>query len=127
MNSLSLIIAGLYAVILIAVFVMEAFFIHRQELSKFTLIQPKDMSPLVQVAAINIGFYNLTYALGLITGLVLLGTEWVEAGRALVLFSCAAHVLLGIVLYASERRLWMGALIQAVPPLIVLATYWLWG
>lgn len=127
MNPLSQYIAGLFAVVLIAVFVMEVFFHHRPELSKFTLIKPGDVNPLVRVAAINLGFYNLSYAVGLITGLVLLNTDWVEAGRALVLFGCAAHVLLGIVLYISERRLWTGALMQSVPPLIVLLANWMWG
>ncbi|MFI7481917.1 DUF1304 family protein [Kocuria sp. M1R5S2] len=126
MNLLSQIITGIYALVLIAVFVMEAFFYHRQELYKFTRIEPENVDAL-RVSAINIGFYNLTYALGLITGLVLLQTEWTEAGRALVLFGCAAHVLLGIVLYISERRLWPGALLQSLPPMIVLVAYWTWG
>ncbi|GGG67431.1 hypothetical protein GCM10011374_34620 [Kocuria dechangensis] len=121
-NLLSQIVAGLSILILRAVFVMDVFFFHPRELYKFTLIEPEDVGA-VRTSAINVGFYNPTYALGLITGLILLRTVWVEAGQALVLFCCAAHVILGIVLYVSERRLWAGALLQSVPPAIVLVTY----
>ncbi|MEE2570961.1 DUF1304 family protein [Pseudarthrobacter sp. J64] len=126
MNLLSQIAAWFFVVILVAVFIMEAFFYHRKELYKFTLIEPEHVGVL-RVPAINIGFYNLTYALGLVAGLLLLGTDWTEAGRALVLFTCAAHVILGLVLYVSERRMWTGALMQSIPPLIVLVAYGLWG
>jgi putative membrane protein len=126
MNMLTQIFAGLTALILVVVFVLEVFFHHRKELYSFTLIEPEDV-PAVRMWAINTGFYNLTYGLGLLTGLILLHTPWVEAGRALVLFGCAAHVVLGIVLYFSERRLWSSALLQSTPPLIAVLAYLVQG
>jgi len=57
----------------------------------------------------------------------LLQAGGVDAGRALVLSTCAAHVLLGPVLPASDRRLWTGALVQAVPTLVVPVACGLWG
>ena len=70
-------------------------------------------------------FYNRSCAGGLITGLVLLRAPWADEGRALVLFGCAAHVALGLVLYVSERRLWSSALLQSTLPLIVLVAHWI--
>lgn len=126
MNLISQLFAGITAFILVVVFVLEVFFHHRKELYSFTLIEPENVGA-VRMWAINTGFYNLTYGLGLITGLILLHTQWVEAGRALVLFGCAAHVVLGIVLYFSERRLWTSALLQSIPPLIAVIAYLIWG
>lgn len=77
---LTQIFAGLTALFLVVVFVLEVFFHHRRELYSFTLIEPEDV-PAVRMWAINTGFYNLTYGLGLFTGLILLHTPWVEAGR----------------------------------------------
>ena len=49
-----------------------------------------------------------------------LGDETV--GRTLVLFCCACKVAAGLALLFYERRLWRGALVQVVPPLVVLLT-----
>jgi putative membrane protein len=44
-------------------------------------------------------------------------------GRTLIVFSCGAMALAGLVLFISDRRLWRGALGQSVPAAIAaLAT-----
>ncbi|MFI7483819.1 DUF1304 family protein [Kocuria sp. M1R5S2] len=126
MNLLSQIFAGATALALVTVFVLEAFFHHRRALYPIFLIRPEDV-PAVRMWAVNVGFYNLCYAIGIIIGLVLLHSEWVEAGRALVLFGCASHVVLGVVLFASERRLWVSALGQSMVPLVAVVAYLIRG
>ena len=54
MNLFSQIVAGIFALVLVAVFVMETFFHHRKELYPFTLIRPEDVGA-VRMWAINIG------------------------------------------------------------------------
>ena len=36
-----------------------------------------------------------------------------------LLFTCVAHVVLGLILFLSERRLWGSALAEAVLPLVI--------
>jgi putative membrane protein len=43
-----------------------------------------------------------------------------SVGRALVVYSCAFMAACGLVLFASDRRLWRGAIGQTVPPLIAV-------
>ncbi|MCB5293183.1 hypothetical protein BJQ90_02628 [Arthrobacter sp. SO3] len=41
------------------------------------------------------------------------------AGRTLLLFTCPGHVLLGIILVLSERRLWASAIAEALLPAVI--------
>ncbi|MGH8826646.1 MAG: DUF1304 domain-containing protein, partial [Jiangellaceae bacterium] len=74
----------------------------------------------VRLWAFNQGFYNLFLAVGAIGGVVILNVGDETVGRTLTLFCCACMAAAGLVLFASERRLWRSALAQSVPPLIVL-------
>jgi putative membrane protein len=48
-------------------------------------------------------------------------------GRTLILAICAMHVVLGITLYLTERRLLVSALGEALPALAVIALTVAWG
>lgn len=73
--------------------------------------------------AFNQGFYNLALAAGVLTGVVVWAADYETVGQTLIVFGCAAMTLAGLVLFASQRRLWRSALGQAVPPAIaILAT-----
>jgi len=76
---------------------------------------------VVRPMAFNQGFYNLFLALGL--GLAASGRP-VE-GEAIVLFACASMVGAAIVLRVTNRRFLQAALIQAVPPLVVIVVSFL--
>jgi putative membrane protein len=70
--------------------------------------------------AFNQGFYNLFLAAGAIGGVIAAHAGHPTAGRALTLYACGFMAAAGAVLAVSDRRLWRGALGQAVPPLIAL-------
>jgi putative membrane protein len=47
------------------------------------------------------------YAVGILSGLWLVNAGSIDAGRILVLFCLASHVLLGLVLVSTNRKLWL--------------------
>ncbi|MFP8902967.1 DUF1304 domain-containing protein [Streptomyces atacamensis] len=80
-------------------------------------------APEVRLWRVNVGFYNLFLALGLIAGVVSLHTGDVDTGRSLIVYVCVFMIAAGTVLFVSDRRLWRGSLGQAVPPDIALAAH----
>lgn len=76
----------------------------------------------VRPMAYNQGFYNLALAIGIIVGLIMVRGEGDArvAGRAIVLFACSCIVLAAAVLLSTGRRFLPAALVQGLPPLLVL-------
>lgn len=107
-------LAAVIAAVLTIVGLLEAFRYRDPRLHPIFLIEPGDRDA-VRLWTVNVGFYNITMAAGLATGLFLVSRGYLTEGRTLVLFVAAAHVFLGAVLLVSERRLWASALGQAVP------------
>ena len=101
MNKVAQVLAALEALTLLAVGVMEAFFYRSPELYAIFLIEPGEYDA-VRLWTVNVGFYNIFMALGLIVALVFVNTGRVAAGRTIVLYTSALHVLLGFTLVVSE-------------------------
>jgi len=112
------ILGVVFGAVLIVVGVLEAFFFRDQRLHSIFLIEPKDTAA-VRLWTVNLGFYNMVWGVGAITGALLLGGANHQAGHAVLLFACVAHVILGIVLMVSERRLWVSGIGQSLLPLII--------
>jgi putative membrane protein len=114
-------LAALVAALLhIGFFGLESLAFSRPDVwARFRLSSQAD-ADIVRPMAFNQGFYNLFLAIGVIGGLLLVATGSVEAGRAIVLFSCACMVGAGTVLVSSDRRFASSAAIQAVPPLLAI-------
>jgi putative membrane protein len=119
MSALAQVLAVVISLVLIVMWVLEAFFHDRPALYPILLISPGDV-PAVRMWAVNVGFYNLCFGLVGLVGVALLHVGDPVVGRALVLVLCATQVVLGAVLYVSERRLWRSALGQGIPPLVAL-------
>lgn len=119
MTGLIQVLGVLLGVLLISVGVLEAFFIRDQRLHRFFLVDPGDVDA-VRLWTLNVGLYNVVWGAGAITGSFMLGAADPAQGRTLLLFVCAAHVILGLVLFFTERRLWLNALAEAVLPLIII-------
>lgn len=86
----------------------------------FGIRRPED-GEVLRPVMFNQGFYNLFLALGAGIGLVLYGTATTfEGGIAVAMFALLSMLLAGLVLLASNRALWRGALVQAGPPLVAL-------
>lgn len=118
MTGLIQVLGVVFGVLLISVGIMESFFIRHQRLHRLFLVKPDDIET-VRLWTFNLGFYNVIWGIGAIAGALVLGGADAAAGEALLMFTCAAHVALGLILFLSERRLWGNAIAEAVLPLII--------
>jgi putative membrane protein len=106
MSGLAVALALVQAVTLVVVGVLEAFRHRDPRWYSLFLIAPQDRDA-VRLWVVNVGFYNILMGLALVVGVWLArGGGHDEAGRAVVITVSAMHVVLGIVLLVTERRLW---------------------
>jgi putative membrane protein len=98
---------------------MESLLFRRPRVQRI-MVGHADVDPGVFLWAFNQGFYNLFVAAGAIGGVIAAHAGHPAVGRAVTLYACAFMAAAGVVLVVSDRRLWRGALGQAVPPLVAL-------
>lgn len=109
MTRLAKILAGLEALTLVIIGVLETFFFRSPVLHPIFLIEP-DEHEAVDLWTTNVGVYNMLMGIAIVIGLVLVRRGRVDAGRTLVLAISAMHVVLGISLFVTEPRLWLSAI-----------------
>jgi len=102
-------------------FLEESVWWMRPAIHQKTFGMSLEQAQTVRLFAFNQGFYNLFLALEVAAGLAAVHLGHAAAGHALVGFACASMVGAAIVLVASSRRFWMGALVQGLPPALALA------
>lgn len=112
MNAVTQIFAVLAGVIHIGIFLVESVFFGRPDVSG-TFLGSAPLTPQLKTFAFNQGFYNLFLAAGAIGGVI-------AGNKAITLFSCACMLGAGLVLIASQRRMWRGAVGQIIPAGIAL-------
>lgn len=84
--------------------------------------------PAAHLWAFNVGFYNLCLAAGLAASLVAYHTGHETVALTLAVYLCISVVILGIVLFISDRMALsrprgagvIGAISQTLPPAVVL-------
>ena len=122
MNVAAQVLAVLLGLMLMVVGILESFLYRNPRLYPIFRIRPEDQRA-VRLWAVNQGFYNMVFGVGAILGVILVNAGQEVAGRSVVLFTAASHVVLGIVLVASEPKLWRGAAGQSgVAALVLVAT-----
>ncbi|MFF8608240.1 DUF1304 domain-containing protein [Streptomyces sp. NPDC015346] len=119
MNVVSQVFALIAAAIHLLVWPLESFLYARPQVRVLLTGSTAD-APEVRLWRFNVGFYNLFLALGMIAGFVALRLGHETVGRTLVLYLAAFMVAGGITLFVSDRKLWGGALGQAVPGAVIL-------
>jgi putative membrane protein len=122
-------VAQLFALLAAAIhvwfFVLESVLFARPGVAaRFGLTAP-DQVAVARPFAFNQGFYNLFLAVGIAAGVAQIAAGAEIAGRSIVLFACLCMVWAGIVLLVTSPRLARAALLQLVPPLIAIATTFL--
>jgi uncharacterized membrane protein len=125
MNLVTQIAAGLYAVILVVIGVLEIFFHANQRFHSLFLVERGD-ERAVRMWAMNVGAYNIVTAIAIAVGLWLVDAASGDAhgaGIGIVIAALGAHVLLGPWLAVTEPRLWKSAVGQATLPLIGLVAF----
>jgi len=108
MNGIAQVLASLQALTLVVVGLLEAFGYRNSRWYPIFLIEPSEQAA-VRLWVVNVGFYNVLMGLAIVVGLLLVRATYVDEGRTLVLTISVLHVLLGLVLLATERRLWRNA------------------
>ena len=83
------------------------------------MIEPEDVAA-VRLWTFNLGFYNMVWGAGAIAGAVMLAIGEPVAGRTLLMFTSIGHVIMGLILLISERRLWRNAVAEAALPLLIV-------
>lgn len=116
------VLAGVFAAVLIVVGLLEITQYRNPRLYRIFVIEPDDYDA-VRMWAVNVGSYNIAFAAGIVLGLLLYHAGYPGEGRGLVIFLVGVHLLLGLVLVASERRLWVSGVGQAVIPALVLGLH----
>lgn len=119
MTGLIQVLGVIFGIVLIAVGILESFFFRDQRFYRLFLIRPEDVAA-VRMWTFNLGFYNMIWGVGAIIGALMLTGAEPAAGRTLLLFTAVGHVLLGIILVLSERRLWASAIAEALLPAVIV-------
>ena len=125
MNLITQIAAGLSAVALVGVGILEIRYYGDQRFRPLFYVDP-GTEGAVRMWAQNIGAVNIVTALGIAAGLWMAnaGTGLLHgAGVGIVLYTLAANLLLGPWLWITERRLWGSAIGQASLPLVGLVAF----
>ena len=74
----------------------------------------------MRFALFNQGFYNLFLGCGALVGVAISGELVFSAHDGLLVFCALFMIGAAVVLVASNRRLWTGALVQGGLPLVAL-------
>jgi putative membrane protein len=111
--------ASLAAVLHLVFFLMESLLWTRPAVRRIFHTTPEEAG-MTKFLAFNQGFYNMFLALGVFGGIGFVYQGLHLSGLVLIAFSCASMVGASLVLATGGKRRWRGALIQGLPPLVVL-------
>jgi putative membrane protein len=120
MSTAAQVLAVVIAAILVVVWVLESFLYRQPRLYPIFLTKPGDYDA-VRLWTVNMGFYNLTTAVALLAGVVLVQADHLPQGAALIIFTAAQHTFMGAVLVISQPKLWVSSILQGVPAAVLLA------
>jgi putative membrane protein len=127
MNLLLQLSAGLAALFHVLFFLEESVLWMRPAIHHRTFGLSLEDARTVRLFTFNQGFYNLFLAVGAAGGLWAAALGHAVEGRAVAAFALASMAAAALVLIASKRSLWLGALVQGVPPVVALGAMWMGG
>lgn len=115
-------VAALASLLHIVFFVFESVLWTRPRVYGRFGIKTQAEADTIRPMAYNQGFYNLALAIGVVVGIVLLGSggDAVVAGKAIVVFGTGCMAVAGLVLASTGRSYRVSAAIQFVPAAVAL-------
>lgn len=120
MSGISLVLMALAGVLHAGFFVIESLLWRRPQVHRLFGVRSADDADTMAFALFNQGFYNLFLALGTLAGVALSTDLIVDARHELLVFCALFMIGAAVVLVASNRRLWRGALVQGGLPLVAM-------
>lgn len=117
MIGIGLALAGVAAAIHVYIFVMESL-TWTSARTRATFGTSREEAEATQELAFNQGFYNLFLAVLVVLGIVLYATDRQDVGLTLVVAGAGSMVAAGLVLILSSPSKARAALVQLVPPLL---------
>ena len=117
MPAISLVLMVLAGLLHVGFFVIESLLWKRPQVHKVFGVRSADEAETMSFALFNQGFYNLFLALGTFVGVAVSARD---DGDLLVIFCGLFMIGAAVVLVASNRRLWRGALVQGALPALAL-------
>jgi len=121
MLAAALVLAGLAALVHVAIFWLESIAWMRPQTRRVFGMASEDDARLTRPLAFNQGFYNLFLAVIAAVGIVLAAGEATAAGAALVFAGCGSMAAAAVVLLATSRRFARAAAVQGVLPGLAVA------
>ena len=114
---LGVVFASVAALIHVYIFALESLLWSRPSTQRTFGVRDARDGEVLRPMAYNQGFYNLFLAIGVVVGVVLLGTSLRgDAGIGIALFALGCMLLAALVLVTSNRRMLRAALVQGVAP-----------
>jgi len=110
-------LAGVAAAIHVYIFVMESL-TWTSARTRATFGTSREEAEATKELAFNQGFYNLFLAVLVVLGIVLYATDRQDVGLTLVVAGAGSMVAAGLVLILSSPSKARAALVQLVPPLL---------
>lgn len=101
MNAVAQLAAGLSALVLIAVFPLEAFLIHRRRVQRFLGIEPDDVEH-VHLWSFCIGARNALAGAGTLVGLGMVHAGNVPTGTTVVVVACVYMLLASLFMGVAD-------------------------
>ncbi len=120
MPGISLVLMTVAGLLHIGFFVIESLLWRRPQAHRLFGVRSTADAEVMAFALFNQGFYNLFLALGTLVGVVSSTDVIVDARHELLVFCALFMVGAAVVLVASNRRLWRGALVQGGLPLTAM-------
>ena len=113
----SLVLMVLAGLIHVAFFALESLVWKRPEVHRVFGVRSVEQAETLAFAMFNQGFYNLFLAIGAFVGVA---RSAAQSADTLLVFCALFMVGAALVLVASDRQLWRGAVVQGALPLLAL-------
>jgi putative membrane protein len=125
MNTVTLVLAGLAALLHVYFFYLETLTFRKPSSYRTFGVAEADVDT-VAFSMYNQGFYNLFLAIGTLVGVIGSARGWDPQGSTLVVFGCLFMICAALILVAARPAMLRAALVQGVLPALALVAALIW-
>ena len=126
MPTISLVLAGLAAVLHVYFFFLESVAFRKPFAHRTFGVRDEAEVEVLAFSMLNQGFYNLFLAVGTLVGVIGSARGWEPQGSTLVVFGCLFMIGAAVVLVVARPAMARGALVQGLLPALALVTALIW-